>query len=141
VVIKNKSQKARFGLVGVINTAIDFGVLFALTSIGLSSIIANVVSTSAAFSFSFVANKKVTFRTKGQDIKREIVLFLVVTLFGLWVLQSIIIIGTQFTLSTLHLPDNIVLLIGKIVASCVTLVWNYVLYSRVVFKTNGEHRV
>jgi putative flippase GtrA len=133
--IKNKGEKARFIAVGGINTVIDFGLLFVLKSLGLPAISANLISTSSAFVFSFFANKKYTFKTTDTDVKRELVLFVVVTLFGLWVLQTIIIqlvmvgIGTQ-------LPSNTALFIAKLCATVVSLVWNYVLYSRVVFKQN-----
>ncbi len=135
--IQNKSQKLRYGAVGIVNTAIDFGLLFGLNGLGLHPAIANIVSTTAAFCFSFLANKKVTFKTTGTNLKREITLFIVVTLFGLWVLQTIVISIVGLVLSHSGLADSLILLIGKLVASCVTIVWNYTLYSKVVFKDHG----
>ena len=131
--IKN-SQVLRFGLVGTISTVIDFGILFLLKSIGLPIISANIISTGIAFVFSFFANKKYTFKSHGGNLVREIVLFTVVTLFGLWVLQSLVIHGiSPYILS--YVPDqNIALLIAKLFATGVSLVWNYVLYSLVVFR-------
>ena len=131
--IKNKDEKARFIVVGGANTLIDFGILFTLKSLGLPAIGANIVSTSTAFIFSFFANKKYTFQTTGTNLKREILLFIVVTLFGLWVLQTAVIalvsamIGHSFS-------ANVTLFIAKISATAVSLIWNYMLYSRVVFK-------
>lgn len=132
--IKNKTEKLRFGIVGLANTAIDFGTLFTLTSLGLPPLLSNVISTTFAFCFSFFANKKFTFRSTSADIKREIILFTLITLFGLWVIQSIIIEGMTVLLSPLLLSRDLVLLIAKIVATIVSLVWNYTLYSRIVFK-------
>ncbi len=134
MITKNSSQKARFLTVGVANTAIDFGLLFALKALGLPTINANMVSTTAAFCFSFFANKKYTFKSTGVNLKREVGLFIIVTLFGLWVLQTIVIKLVQGALSGSHLDDGIVLLIAKLLAVGVTLIWNYTLYSRVVFK-------
>ncbi len=132
--MKNSSQKVRFVAVGGINTLIDFGLLFSLKALGLPAISANVISTTAAFCFSFFANKKYTFKTAGTDIKREIFLFITVTLFGLWVLQTLVIAFVTGILAQTHLQDGIILLIAKLLATVVSLVWNYVLYSRVVFK-------
>lgn len=132
--MQNKQQKLRFLAVGGFNTLLDFGLLFTLKSLGLPVITANIISTTTAFCFSFFANKKYTFKTTDTDVKREIILFVAVTLFGLWVLQTIVIKLVTIILSPYHLPPDAVLFIAKIIATAVTLVWNYVMYSRVVFK-------
>lgn len=136
--VKDNSQKIRFLVVGGINTSIDFGLLFILRMFGLPVITANVISSTLAFCFSFFANKKYTFKTTDTNIKREIGLFIVVTLFGLWVLQTIVIKVVSSILGDTHLPDGIILLIAKLLATVVSLTWNYILYSRVVFKKTPE---
>jgi len=134
VSVKNSEQKARFLVVGGANTAIDFGLLFLLKALGLPVVAANIASTTAAFCFSFFANKKYTFKTKSTNLKKEIISFVLVTLFGLWVLQTIVIWLVSLLLVNWQLPSVTVLLIAKFFATCVSLTWNYVLYSRVVFK-------
>jgi putative flippase GtrA len=134
VAIKNKTQKTRFIAVGGINTILDFGILFLLKSFGLPAISANIISTSVAFCFSFFANKKYTFKTNSTNIKREIVLFVIVTLFGLWVLQTVVIKLVTYLFSGIDIPETTVLFIAKLLATIVSLTWNYTLYSRVVFK-------
>jgi putative flippase GtrA len=64
--IKKHESKIRFALVGGINTAIDFGILFLLTSFGLNKFVANFISTSVAFIFSFFANRSFTFKSTGS---------------------------------------------------------------------------
>ena len=91
IILKNKRQVGRFGLVGIINTALDIGILFVLKSLGVPVSYANVVSTSVAFCFSFFANKLYTFNGREGNVVRQMTLFIVVTLFGLWVLQTIVI--------------------------------------------------
>ncbi len=132
--INSNSRKRRFIVVGSLNTVLDFGILFTLKTLGLPAIYANVISTSAAFCFSFFANKKYTFQTTGANVRREILLFIIVTLFGLWVLQSIVIKLVTLTLLSTSLPSGAILFIAKILATVVSLTWNYVLYSRIVFK-------
>lgn len=132
--IKNSAQKGRFLLVGATNTLLDFGVLFLLRSLGLPVLSANSISTSVAFCFSFFANKKYTFKTTGSSLRRELILFVIVTLFGLWVLQALVIQGVTIALANTSLASAAVLLIAKLLATIVSLIWNYTLYSKVVFK-------
>lgn len=132
--MKNKSQLIRFGLVGGVNTALDFGLLFALKSIGLTAMMANVFSTSIAFVFSFFANKKYTFKSSGTNIVREMILFVVVTLSGLWVLQTGVIWLVLPHLSKLLGSPEVGLLATKLIATVVSMTWNYILYDKLVFK-------
>lgn len=131
--LKKHADKFRFGIVGAINTVIDFGVLFILVNLGLPTIISNFASTSTALIFSFFANKKFTFKDNSKNHKSQIVRFFVVTLFGLWVIQPVIIEGVRLLIVQLSIDQNISLLVGKTLATCTTLVWNYTLYSRTVF--------
>ena len=132
--MKNKSQLIRFGLIGVINTVLDFGLLFILKSIGLIATTANIFSTSIAFVFSFFANKKYTFRSSGTNIVREMILFVAVTLFGLWVLQTGVIWLVLPHLSKLLRSSEMGLLVTKLIATAVSMTWNYILYDKLVFK-------
>ncbi len=131
--IKNKEEKLRFGIVGATNTIIDFGILFTLTHFGLPSLISNIFSTSAAFTFSFFANKTFTFKAKGTT-KKQFFLFIAITLFGLWGIQSAIIWAVSGILGTAGLEKSLTLLVAKLLATIATLIWNYSLYSRLVFK-------
>jgi len=132
--LKNSHQVVRYGVVGFVNTVLDFGLLFLLRSIGFPVEFANICSTGIAFVFSFFANKKITFKTTDTNVAREMVLFVIVTLFGLWVLQTPVINLTMPLINHLVHNQNIALLFAKLIATGVSLLWNYVLYSRVVFK-------
>jgi putative flippase GtrA len=131
--MKNNQQKLRFLAVGGFNTLLDFGLLFLLKAFGLPVITANVISTTIAFCFSFFANKNYTFKTTDTNIKREIVLFIVITLFGLWVLQTIIIKAVTYALVPYGLTSDMTLLIAKLIATIATMAWNYTMYSQFVF--------
>lgn len=133
--IKNKAKKGRFATVGAIATTIDFGILFWLSSLGMASIAANFISTTAAFCFSFIANRHFAFRATDGHVGKQIGLFVAVTLCGIWVLQPpLIFLGEKVIKTYFSLPGWLVLLIGKLIASGATLVWNYYMYSRLVFK-------
>lgn len=133
-ILKKHADKLRFGVIGVINTSLDFGLLFLLVNLAQANpLFGNLVSTSIAFVFSFFANKRYTFRSAGS-FRSEAPKFIVVTLFGLWVIQPVIINATMWLMNGLSLDSNVVLFIGKASATAVTLVWNYVLYKKLVFK-------
>ena len=132
--IKNNPQLLRFGIVGGANTALDFGLLFVFKFIGIPVEIANIMSTGLAFIFSFFANKKYTFKTTDTNVIREMLLFVIVTLTGLWGLQTLIIAGLHAPLTEMIKNTDVALLTAKLVATIASLTWNYVFYSRLVFK-------
>lgn len=132
--VKKHAEKIRFGIVGIANTALDFIILFALTAFGFDKIAANYVSTTVAFIFSFFINRSFTFKSKDKNIRRQFILFVVVTLIGLWVIQPIVITGASWLLAGSTLAEPIVLFIAKVIATVASLVWNYLFYSRLVFK-------
>ena len=134
-ILKKHADKLRFGIVGGANTAIDFGILFSLVNfLKFPIIYSNIVSTSVALIFSFFANKKFTFKYKDQNTKKQIITFFGITLVGLWIIQPIIITLVGALLFYFSFDKNIVLFIGKIIATCITLIWNYLLYRKFVFK-------
>lgn len=128
------ADKLRFMLVGGTNTVIDFGILFGLVALGLDKLVANFVSTSLAFTFSFFVNKSYTFKDNSKTTKRQIVLFLSITLIGLWIIQPLIIalIYPLFEASGLNRESS--LLVSKLIATVVTMAWNYLLYRKFVFR-------
>ena len=134
-VIKKHAEKLRFAVVGGANTLLDFSILFLLVALGLDRVPSNFISTGVAFIFSFFVNKSFTFKSTSGNVKKQFAIFLVITLFGLWVIQPIIIVATEYLISDLGISDPVVLFIGKLIATVATLVWNYTLYSRFVFKT------
>jgi putative flippase GtrA len=133
-ILQKNKQAIRFGAVGIINTTIDFVLLFVLKSLGLPTIAANLLSSTTAFIFSFIANKNYTFRSTSSNIRRELVLFTIVTLTGIWVIQTLVIISVEYSLEAAGLKPPVSLLLAKIAATGVSLLWNYTLYSKVVFK-------
>lgn len=132
--VRNARRKIRFSLVSSAATAIDFSLLLFITSFGLGTITANYISSSIAFVFSFFANKKFAFRTPDHHIKREAVLFIIVTLTGIWLLQPLIIWKIEDMFDQSFQPTWLLVIIAKVVASFVTFIWNYFFYTRLVFK-------
>lgn len=132
--IKKHAEKLKFALVGGANTALDFLVLFILVGFGMNAIGANYISTGIAFIFSFFVNKSFTFNNKSKKVLLQFTLFLVITIFGLWVIQPIIIAGVISLANPLNWESSAVLFIAKIIATLASLIWNYLWYSKFVFK-------
>lgn len=136
--LKN-SQEFWFAAIGGLNTILDFVILFGLTSLGISSLIANVFSTGITFINSFGLNKKITFKSVSKNKKeliREMTLFIIVTLFGLWVIQGVIIFLTLPFFESILKNSKVSLLISKLIATIFSLIWNFILYKKVVFNKN-----
>lgn len=141
--LKKRDKKVLiFGLIGIFNTVFDMALYVFFQYLTGSIIIANIVATSAALIGSYFLNSKLTFKAKKWTVK-GFVLFVVVTLFGLWVLQIGIIylltpvvdVVPTFLWHMFGPLENIVkILAPKVVATAVTVVWNFVWYNKVIFK-------
>ena len=128
-----KPTVRRFAVVGATSPAIDFTILFILQHLGLPVIAANIISTTTAFCFSFYANKRFTFKTSGTNIKREMLLFVIVTLTGMWGLQSLVIVFS-LPIFKLFASHELALLGAKLFATVFSTIWNYLFYKHVVFR-------
>lgn len=145
----------RFMTVGVANTIIDFTTLNLLVFVfDLNKILANTISVSIAMLISYGLNHKVVFRHKGTGHLKKLFLFILITAFGLFVLQNLTIycLAHLFTwpanvaTSIIHgigithpSKEFITLNFAKAIATGVTMVWNYSMYKKFVF--NDKDRV
>ncbi|HEY8992725.1 MAG TPA: GtrA family protein [Candidatus Microsaccharimonas sp.] len=131
-----------FGLIGVFNTLFDMALYVSIQYLTGSIIIANIAATSAALIGSYLLNSKLTFKAKKWTVK-GFVLFVVVTLFGLWVLQTFAIYLLTPVVGMIPeflwrpfgpLEDIAKVLAPKVVATVITVVWNFLWYNKVIFK-------
>lgn len=119
-------QLTSFIIIGVINTLVDICSYALLVGLGTPLLIAIFISTSLGLACSYILNSKFTFRSAGHSIAS----FLAVTLFGLWVIQPLIISGAQHLFS---LHTTLELTIAKLFATATTMVWNFCWYRTKVF--------
>lgn len=153
------AQVGRFGMVGIVNTLIDFIILnFVSRATGWSDEIANIPAVMVAMTFSFFANRHFVFKAGGKkDIGRQALEFFPITAFGLIVIQGGVIyffekvwrypveLGLAFAdwahiIGTAGIDAQFVETNGvKIVATVASLTWNYLMYKKVVFKS-GERK-
>lgn len=139
----SRQRLLTFGVIGIINTAVDVSLFLTLRHAGLSIILANIISTSVAVVISYFLNKRFTFRATTAT-RRSLPLFIAVSISGTWVLQPIVIKLVLYILGTHGLslalsaivarPQRFYELVAKLAATPATLIWNYVFYKHVVFK-------
>jgi len=141
----------KFGAVGVVNTFIDFLIFNILSGrrFRLGKIQANLISTTCAMIFSFFANQRFVFQAQGGNFWVQAAEFYVVTAFGLYVLQNIVIfvitkhmhwlqslilaVAGLFGLRRRLSDDFIIKNVAKLAATAVSLVWNFVMFKTLVF--------
>lgn len=133
-------QFSKFILVGGINTGIDFAVFNVLISItgitqgyGLAAI--NLVSFSVAVVNSYFMNKYWTFQdvTKNRE-ETKFAQFITVSLVGAGINSGIVAVFTSVFPPILGLSEQIWANAGKLLATGVSLIWNFVGYKLFVFR-------
>lgn len=136
-----RNQKARFVAVGIVNTLIDFTLFNILIKIiGLSVPVSNIMSTSVAMIASYLLNKRAFFNNHETISMRQVVLFFTVTLLGIWLIQTLIVVHVYEWLKQVvdtHVDSSLLswflLNVAKASGVVVGAIWNYLWYSRVVF--------
>jgi len=136
-------QFAKFITVGLANTAVDFGILnFLMLSSkvyeGKTVILFNVISFLIAAIHSYIWNKLWTFKAKEKvNVASQFLQFVVVSCIGVLINSGIIyiIITWIHPMAGAAAWANI----AKVVATAISLLWNFVGYKFIVFKQkNGE---
>jgi len=111
-------QFARFCLVGLANTFVDFLVyLFLSRVIGLYFLVANLISVGIAMSSSFIFNKYWTFKNRENNHKIQFAKFTLVNIVYFILNNSIVFGLVHFA----HIGD----LPAKVVAVGVGIFWNF----------------
>ena len=125
-------QIVRFGVVGVLATIIDFGVLMVLSQLmGVNPVVAAGISFCVSVVFNYVASMRFVF-THREDMSptKEFTIFIVLSLIGLALNELIMWVGTR-ALGTTALAVTIV----KVVATALVMIWNFV--SRKIWLDGG----
>lgn len=116
-------QILKFGVVGIIATVIDFGVLYVLSQpLGVDPVISAGISFCVSLVFNYVASMRYVF-THREDMSRsrEFVIFLVLSLIGLAINEAIMAAGVAVLgISALAVMGT------KVLATTIVMVWNFV---------------
>lgn len=124
--MKILQQVAKFGVVGVLNTAIDLGVLNLLVYFGIGVLFANTISTGLAITNSFLWNKYWTFRDKDTAWHRQIIPFFISAIVGLLLSNLLVYI--------FHIRMGWDLNLVKIGSFVIIFWWNFYIPKLFIFK-------
>lgn len=123
-------QLLKFGIVGVVATVIDFGVMIALREgVGLTPVVASTISFCVSLVFNYVASMRFVFaRRDDMGRAREFTTFLVLSLVGLGINALLMWAGTELATYDYRLV--------KVFATAVVMLWNFV--TRKIFLERRE---
>lgn len=136
-----QNTKVRFIGAGIFNTLVDvacFNLLIVLFSVGV--VPASIVSTTTAMAISYLINKKVVFRSQTPHSVRQIILFIAVTLTGIWLVQTLIMVQVlafldhAFAATEQSFLEWFLRNVAKGCGIVAAAVWSYFGYSRLVFR-------
>ncbi|OZB90608.1 GtrA family protein [Paenibacillus sp. XY044] len=127
--MKAPVQFIRFGIVGILNTAVDF-VVFLIVQPFLGSVLGQVVSYAAGMLNSYVWNRRWTFQRTTRRDPAEMIRFAAV---------NIAIAG--LTALLLHVLDGrIPLIAAKLAVTVLGVFVNYFMSRKWVFRDQGQNR-
>lgn len=132
-------QVAKFGQIGVLNTAIDFGILNILITAsqitsGVGIIFINAISFSLALINSYFWNKNWVF---SGNKKSHFITFAVVTLIGLSLNTGIVYFLTTYVPPVFVSTQTLWANLAKLLATAASLIWNFAGYKLIVFKSKS----
>ena len=142
------TQIVKFIIVGVANTALDFGILNLMSiATGIHSGVQageiNVLGFSVAVVHSYLWNKHWVFKKEpaaqtpaepAPNAAKNFLTFLVVSIIGLAINSGIIILITTYVPPISGISASAQLDVAKALATCVSLVWNFLGFKFIVFK-------
>ncbi len=128
-------QILKFSIVGILNTAVDFGTLNFLISFSFfrkKFLIANTISVSLAIINSYLWNKYWTFPLSSQKLAviAQFPLFVLISLIGLLIQNGVLFFLTNFFLRK---KTRLYFNFGKLIAVLVAMSWNFLAYKFLVF--------
>lgn len=111
-------QFMKFGMVGVLNTSIDFALFTVFYSLlHVHYLLANVISFCIAVTNSYILNRRWTFRSDNPAWRTEAIKFLIVNLISLGLSEILLFVIVEH----FHVHK----MVGKVMAIGVVLCWNY----------------
>lgn len=124
--LEDLSRFIKFGLVGVLNTIINWVLFILLNSMGVYYIISNIIAYSISTLNSYLWNSKWVFKYTGDNVNQTTFKFITLNIIGL-VLNTIILF---LLVDIIKLPK----IIALIIATGVVMILNYFINKLWVFK-------
>lgn len=132
-------QLVKFGLIGVLNTLLDFAVLNLLSYLtkvysGKELILLNIVAFVIANLNSYFWNKFWTFNSKTKNVASEFGKFILVSVIGFAINSVILWFMTTIMSPMGNLSAPLWENVAKLLATVVYMIWNFFGYKLIVFK-------
>lgn len=110
----------RFGIVGLVNTGVDYIIFMLLAWGGVPVIVAQIISYSCGTANSYILNSKWTFNKQlsNDTNKRQLPKFIIINLIVLGI--------TSLLLQVLHTGTELPLALGKLIATATGMIINYI---------------
>ena len=122
-------QIIKFGIVGIIATFVDMGVLVVLKELlHIDVLVSAAISFSVSVLVNYILSMTFVFKSKNKDKLREIIIFVLLSVGGLFINQLILWIGVNFT--------PVYYLIVKMFALVIVPVYNFI--TRKIFLESKE---
>jgi putative flippase GtrA len=138
-------KKVRFLCAGTMNAVVDLTILNVLVfDFHFPVWLGNTIAVSVAITMSYFLNHRIVFRHHHNPNAKQYLKFFLITGVGVIITQTLIIYLTKATFYKLlhiqipaftsNVDTKLSLNIAKLTAAVFGMVWNYLLYSKVVFK-------
>lgn len=122
-------QIIKFGIVGIIATFVDVGVLVALKELlYVDVLVSSAISFCVSVAVNYILSMTFVFKSKNQDKIREIIIFVLLSVGGLCLNQLILWIGVKLA--------SVYYLIAKLFALVIVPVYNFI--TRKIFLESKE---
>ncbi|MGG4467172.1 GtrA family protein [Paenibacillus alvei] len=115
----------KFGIVGSLNTIIDFVVYALLTSVGANYLLSQILSYSCGLLNSYFVNRTWTFKQKDKASMKEFIRFLAVNAATLSL--------TLILLDFLYTKQGLNLLLSKFLVTAIGTIFNFIGTKMLVF--------
>lgn len=120
------SKFIKFGIVGILNTLINWTIFAILNFLGMYYIISNIIAYVIATINSYIWNSKWVFKYKGKDKKETTGKFILLNLFGLSLNTVILYLFVDLM--------RFNKLIALVITTIIVMIINYILNKVWVFK-------
>lgn len=122
-------QIIKFGIVGIIATIVDFGVLVVLKELlSIDVLIASAVSFCVSVAVNYILSMAFVFKSKNQNKAKEFIVFIILSVGGLCLNQFILWVGVKLT--------SVYYLAVKLFATVIVPVYNFI--TRKIFLESKE---
>ncbi len=117
--IKLVKQLMKFGIVGVVSTALDYGLMVLFTeAFGIFYLLSSTLSYAISLIFNYFASMKFVFRGRqDQSRLREFLIFTVLCLLGMGLNQLILWLLVEM--------GGVHYMVSKLLATVVVMIWNF----------------